>query len=453
VVLGFGEQGQSVDRVVHGIDIGDLDHVIQIDTPGTVASFLQRLGRTGRRPGTARNALLLTTRDETLWTAAALLLLWQRGYVEPVTPPTLPRHIVAQQILGLVLQERQVVHADIKKWLGGIADTPGVSETLRHLVAEEFLIDVGGLISIGPRAEQKFGRRFFRDLTSAFTSEPSFTAFSGREPLGELPALTLASRRPAGPLTVLLGGRSWTVRQVDWRARRVSVEPSDRPGFAHWAGTGRVMSYPLARAHHDVLTGSDPEVGLSRRAREGLADLRGRLSFADADASLHASADAGGALRTYLVHTPGEAPAWWTFAGHAANTTLSDGLPSLADSDVTVGPLRLRMRSDVTVGQIRTAIEDDRDRLIASAPSVDDQAVDALKFSAAVPRSLAVETVSRRLSDPAGVCSTVDSVIRDVWLTAQRLDARVQIRASDIGSARGIAVPRPGTRRRAPRQS
>jgi ATP-dependent Lhr-like helicase len=177
------------------------------------------------------------------------------------------------------------------------------------------------------------------------------------------------------------------------------------------------MSYPLARTHHDVLTGSDPDVGLSRRAHEGLADLRSRLSFADADARLHADADPGGSLRTYLVHTPGEAPIWWTFAGHAANTTLRDGLPGLVDSDVTVGPLRLGMRPDVTADQMRAMIEDGRDRLIASIPSVDAQAVDALKFSAAVPRSLAVETVSRRLSDPAGVWSTVDSVIRDVRLT------------------------------------
>ena len=40
-----------------GIDVGDLDRVIQIDSPTTVASFLQRLGRTGRRPGTTRNML------------------------------------------------------------------------------------------------------------------------------------------------------------------------------------------------------------------------------------------------------------------------------------------------------------------------------------------------------------------------------------------------------------
>ena len=34
-----------------GLDVGDLDRVIQIDAPGTVSSFLQRMGRTGRRGG------------------------------------------------------------------------------------------------------------------------------------------------------------------------------------------------------------------------------------------------------------------------------------------------------------------------------------------------------------------------------------------------------------------
>ena len=34
-----------------GIDVGDLDRVLQVGAPATVASLLQRLGRTGRRPG------------------------------------------------------------------------------------------------------------------------------------------------------------------------------------------------------------------------------------------------------------------------------------------------------------------------------------------------------------------------------------------------------------------
>ena len=70
-----------------GVDVGNLDRVIQIDSPTTVSSFLQRMGRTGRRPGSVRNCLFLATRDETLVQAAGLIDLWHEGYVEPIQPP------------------------------------------------------------------------------------------------------------------------------------------------------------------------------------------------------------------------------------------------------------------------------------------------------------------------------------------------------------------------------
>ena len=85
----------STSTLELGIDVGDLDRVIQVGAPQTVASFLQRLGRAGRRAGTARNMLFLAMNDEELVVAAALLLLWSQGYVEPVLPPPAPRHILA----------------------------------------------------------------------------------------------------------------------------------------------------------------------------------------------------------------------------------------------------------------------------------------------------------------------------------------------------------------------
>lgn len=403
-----------------GLDIGDLDHVLQIDAPPTVASFLQRLGRTGRRHGSVRNALVLATRPASLLTAAALLLLWRDGYVEPVVPPALPRHIVAQQLLGLALQERRraLPRSEMLDWLGGIAAVPGAATVLDHLIAQGYLACDGGLVWIGPRAEDEYGRRFFLELTSAFTSDPMLTVVHGREVLGELSALALAAgpgrsgdsakNRAAGPPVVLLGGRSWQVMHVDWRRRRVRVEPSDHPGHSRWSGTGRTMSSKLARAHHHILAGRLPGVDFSRRATAALSEVRGE----------HCFVAQGEEFCTHLVREV-EALGWWTFAGFAANSMLADGLADLVVPDASVGDLKLQLRPEADAGQLRAALEQRREQLTEDVPRIDDRAVENLKFSAAVPIELARDTVSKRLTDPVGVLQAVDAPMTTTDSTAR----------------------------------
>jgi ATP-dependent helicase Lhr and Lhr-like helicase len=60
-----------------GIDIGDLDRVIQVDAPWSVASFLQRLGRTGRRSGTSRNCSSGNSFAKvSRWATLIFLIVW-----------------------------------------------------------------------------------------------------------------------------------------------------------------------------------------------------------------------------------------------------------------------------------------------------------------------------------------------------------------------------------------
>ena len=103
-----------------GIDVGDLDRVIQIDAPATVSSFLQRMGRTGRRADNPSNCLFLATSDEALLRAAALVRLWKQGFVEPVDAPPKPYHILAQQLMALSLQERGIGRSEWFEWLESV---------------------------------------------------------------------------------------------------------------------------------------------------------------------------------------------------------------------------------------------------------------------------------------------------------------------------------------------
>jgi ATP-dependent helicase Lhr and Lhr-like helicase len=130
----------STSTLELGIDVGDLDRVIQVNCPPTVAAFLQRIGRTGRRSDTARNCLFLAIDGESLLWTAGLLHLWERSFVEPVIPPPEPRHIVARQLLALCLQKRQI---GSQLWVGEWNGLPPFDRTaepiLRYLVDNGFL--------------------------------------------------------------------------------------------------------------------------------------------------------------------------------------------------------------------------------------------------------------------------------------------------------------------------
>ncbi len=83
-----------------GIDIGPIDLVCQLSTPRSLATFLQRVGRSGHRRGaTARGRLFPVTRDD-LVECCALLAGVRTGRLDAVELPRAPLDILAQQIVA-----------------------------------------------------------------------------------------------------------------------------------------------------------------------------------------------------------------------------------------------------------------------------------------------------------------------------------------------------------------
>ncbi|NMA73466.1 MAG: DEAD/DEAH box helicase, partial [Bacteroidales bacterium] len=86
-----------------GIDIGDLDIVLQLDSPYSVSSFLQRMGRTGRRQGSVGHFVFFPTKDEKLVIAIAILNLAMRGWVESVDVSKKSFDLLFHQIIMMSL--------------------------------------------------------------------------------------------------------------------------------------------------------------------------------------------------------------------------------------------------------------------------------------------------------------------------------------------------------------
>jgi ATP-dependent Lhr-like helicase len=85
-----------------GIDIGSVDLVVQFSSPKSIATFLQRVGRSGHSVhGTPKGILFPLTRDD-LVEASALLQGIREGELDRIIMPEKPADILAQQIVAEV---------------------------------------------------------------------------------------------------------------------------------------------------------------------------------------------------------------------------------------------------------------------------------------------------------------------------------------------------------------
>lgn len=392
-----------------GVDVGDLDRVLQVGAPRTVASFLQRLGRTGRRPGAARSMVFLATSDDELLRGTALLQLWSEGYVEPVVPPPTPRHVLAQQLLALCLQHGRVGSSTWDETLRGLAlaTAPERAEISAWLTSNGHLDSDSGMLFVGPAAERRYGRKNFLELLSVFTSDPEFVVLHGRTDIGSVDPMVL-TRKVAGPRLISLAGRAWKVTYIDWKRRRAYVEPSDQAGVSRWSSAPQPLSYELTDAMRRVLLGVEP-AGLSKRAVTQLAGVRTeRASTVDESCSVIAASD-NGQLR------------WWTYAGARANSVLATALtavdPTLVDEVDRFDNRYLRLRGDASAGAVQSALRSARSEfgtdLGGVVPSVSEQAVKQLKFAELLPPAMAVETLAVRGADNRGAARVVARAVVD----------------------------------------
>ena len=378
-----------------GLDVGDLDHVIQVDAPSTVSSFLQRMGRTGRRTGTTPNCTFLCAEEEIVLQAAALLELNARDYVEPADASRWAPHVLAQQLIALAMQERGVPTLEWWDWLDGCASFDAIAAdtreaVARHMLAENILTEIDHRLVLGDRGQKLYGAKNFLELYAVFSTPRVLRVLHGAQEIGMVDAFFLQDedRRSAA---FVLAGRPWRILNVNWKGGTCEVEPAEHGAYPRWYGRPVLLSRALCQAKRDLLIGDQVRPWWSKRATAAIQQLR------EAHAFLHDEA-------TPLTDEVDRSIRWWTFAGGRGNRLLAAALQARLGEKVTASNDAVRLAGEAGKSQVavREAIGD----LAQGAPLTWEDAARwtdvskntrVSKFQACLPEGVEAELVAREL--------------------------------------------------------
>ncbi len=264
-----------------GIDIGEVDLVIQAGVTPSIAVFLQRVGRSGHGLGrTPKGRIFPLTRDE-LACAAALLDAVRRGELDRTPQPGRPLDILLQQIVAACVpetwEEERLYQTFRRAW------------PYRELAREDFdavvRLHAEGRAALlhrdGVNGRLRATRRArLTALTSggAIPDTGQYRVVLEPEgtPVGQVDE-DFAVEANGGDI-FQLGNASWQILRVEPGVVRVADAHGAPPTLPFWLGEAPARTRELSAAVARVRThGRDPEwlvreVGLSRAAAVQLAD-------------------------------------------------------------------------------------------------------------------------------------------------------------------------------------
>ena len=248
-----------------GIDIGSVDGVVFIHPPGSVVRLLQRLGRSGHRPGMPRRGLVLTASARALVEAAVTAECGRHGEIETLRVPDSPLDVLCQHLVGMAMTElwtaddafalvrrafpyHNLARGDFDACLDYLSgrhqdDGIGVPARLRW-EGDKFTI-----------VDERMARLLRRNLGTIVSEDPCPVRLmlTGRETasdelrtrlVGEVDEI-YADRLALGD-RFMLDARCLELRERDGKAMLVD-EVLGRPEVPRWHGAGPPMSNELAR--------------------------------------------------------------------------------------------------------------------------------------------------------------------------------------------------------------
>lgn len=218
-----------------GIDIGKVDTVIQVTAPHSVASLRQRLGRSGRRGGSAVLRMLITEHEinkdssliddlrlELIQSLAMIRLLITDKWFEPANTSLYHFSTLLHQVLALVGQWGGIRADQIYVLLCNQGPFQKVQPAhfkllLTQMGAAQLLTQLGNnQLVLGVTGERIVSHYTFY---AVFKTPEEYRIVAGNKTLGTLPIDTMI----LPDQYIIFGGKRWQVKDVDVEKKIVDV--------------------------------------------------------------------------------------------------------------------------------------------------------------------------------------------------------------------------------------
>jgi ATP-dependent Lhr-like helicase len=215
-----------------GIDIGSVDMVVQVDSASSIASLIQRVGRSGRKEGAKSNLLLYATNKWDLLQSIACWELYKSGFVEPVYNQEKPYDLLFHQTLSILKETCGIAPSllldKLKKNVAFRSfDESEIAAILSYMIKADYIEDLKRDLIVGYEGEKLTNTREFYSM---FTTAEMFKVIHAGNKIGEIDVSPMVII----DANILLAAKIWKIKDIDHETKKILVIPTNdgkRPAY------------------------------------------------------------------------------------------------------------------------------------------------------------------------------------------------------------------------------
>jgi len=325
-----------------GIDVGQVDHVIQYKSPRQVTRLLQRIGRAGHRQDEVSNGTIVTTRPDDTFEALSIARRARDGEVEPAAIHEGSLDVVANQLPAIV-QSRGDTYVDdaVETVTRSYPFRTVPAETIREIISELHRNRILWFDEAEDRIETTGGTwQYVYANLSMIPDEETYEVHdiaSGGQ-IGTLDERFVVNFAQPGEVFIQRG-EMWRIAEIDDEEARVKVSPIEDPAGEVPSWIGQEIPVPAAVAGEvgEIRAVAEPQLESGADAAAVGRELAHRYpadeyTLTEACAQLEAQIDADAPMPTadrLVLERQGRTIVLNAPFGHMANETLGRILSAL----------------------------------------------------------------------------------------------------------------------------